>query len=75
MREIFINIDEESSNITEITNKAREGFQNPNLSIVNANLLKIEDSDATRSECEFNVHKFIIRIYHIMKAYNESLEI
>ncbi|XP_066931361.1 uncharacterized protein [Clytia hemisphaerica] len=45
---MYFNIDEESANVDSLTEKARQGFDNDTLVLVNSSCLPIEDSDANR---------------------------
>ena len=45
----FLNLVESSANVESLTNLAREAFDIDDLVLVQANLLRYEDSEATRS--------------------------
>ena len=51
---MFFQIDEGSCNVPDITSKVREGFGEENITLVNANCLRVEDSPATRGMNNFN---------------------
>ena len=67
---MFFHIDEESANVVDVTTKVRSGFGDENLILVNANGLRIEDSDATRgikNDYLFHSNVFIILVSQIIK--------
>ena len=54
----YFPIDEQCSNVQDITNLAREGFGKPSLILVQANGLKIEDSPVT--QCMFCITSVLL---------------
>jgi len=50
---MFFNISEDNCNVTDITCKARTGFDDQQLMLVNSSCLRIEDSAATRGEYKY----------------------
>ena len=49
LRVLHFNITEDSANVQDITERAREGFAKSSLVLVQANWLRIEDNAMTRS--------------------------
>ena len=64
IREMFFAIDEGSCNVPDITSKVSEGFEGE-LTLVNANCLRVEDSVATRGKFNLDLSNWVFNFSRI----------